>query len=498
MIQFPSFLLVPCRLQKLDHSCGVLAAWGVLRYFHIRTSAECLIQACRHAETNGVFSIALAVALKEQGLVVTYRSDPDPAPHSVELRCFRRAEELGIPIGRAIELEEVLAQITPWTIPIVLYKTDDGNAHFSPIVGYVDDYVYLPYAETDEMCKMPREELLQRWNAPGIFRQCVMVSGPNPLTPTGRTAEGKARREGVSNLNTDTDPSEPQDLLARFHAAREADERETIVESALEADADIVSALLIAALDDIDQSVRYAGATQAGSAGLPHLVAVLLRVLEQDRDSMVRVAAAESLGMIGDVMAVPALIHALNDRSPLVRGWAASSLAEFPGSRSTEALHERLGLEKRHFVRANILFALISLGESDLLSSLISELRSRNGQVRCATTNMLAELANVANSLMIVDALDACLRRERLRSVKATVYRALEEMTVLEERSIEILEKEIARDPDDMLPVCYLCKALVRRKDLEAARRWGQTLVAGHFKNAAVFADDPEIELLIS
>ena len=53
-------------------------------------------------------------------------------------------------------------------------------------------------------------------------------------------------------------------------------------------------------------------------------------------------------------------------------------------------------------------------------------------------------------------------------------------MTVLEERSIEILEKEIARDTDDMLPVCYLCKALVRRKDLEAARRWGKTLLAGH------------------
>lgn len=59
--------------------------------------ARDLARLCRYTKTHGVFAIALAVALHERGLRVTFHSDPDPSPKKIERTCDARATALGLP-----------------------------------------------------------------------------------------------------------------------------------------------------------------------------------------------------------------------------------------------------------------------------------------------------------------------------------------------------------------------------------------------------------------
>ena len=70
---------------------------------------------------------------------------------------------------------------------------------------------------------------------------------------------------------------------------------------------------------------------------------------------------AVALGNIGSVEAVPALIHALDDEEPLVRGHVAWALGEIGTSSALEALQRRLQLETDAEVTAEIDAAMIRL-----------------------------------------------------------------------------------------------------------------------------------------
>ena len=125
MLDFPAWDDAPRRLRQLESGCGPLAAWGVLRYFRRRTSSSRLITACRYTVQDGTFVIALAVALREHGLEVTFYSEHDPAPNPVERHCYPLAEKMGVQMGGEARLDTVLKQITTGTIPLILYNTDD-------------------------------------------------------------------------------------------------------------------------------------------------------------------------------------------------------------------------------------------------------------------------------------------------------------------------------------------------------------------------------------
>jgi len=84
-----------------------LVAWGVLTYFRRPCSVRDLVQACRYTKKHGVFAIALAVALHEKGLRVTFHTDPDPEPKRIERTCYARASALRLPVKPAIRLERI-------------------------------------------------------------------------------------------------------------------------------------------------------------------------------------------------------------------------------------------------------------------------------------------------------------------------------------------------------------------------------------------------------
>jgi epoxyqueuosine reductase len=72
-----------------------------------------------------------------------------------------------------------------------------------------------------------------------------------------------------------------------------------------------------------------------------------------------------ALGNSGDPQAIPALIGALHDYEPLVRGHAAWALGRLGGSRAREVLQEALQTEEDSEVRKEILYALGILDQAE-------------------------------------------------------------------------------------------------------------------------------------
>lgn len=119
----------------------------------------------------------------------------------------------------------------------------------------------------------------------------------------------------------------------------------------------------------------------------------LIRVLQHDPDELVRTEAAESLGAIGDKRAKHALEHAVNDRSPLVRAYAASAMARIRGHINMSALRKRVAIERNPQVRASLFEALYAAGDLSFLPRLFRLLNHANYRVRCAAANAIGAMA---------------------------------------------------------------------------------------------------------
>lgn len=172
-IDFPSYWDAPSKLLTLDGCCGLVTAWGVLRYFGKRVSSARLVDSCRYTKKHGTFLIALAVALREFGMTVSFYSERDPNPNFIERRCLLIAEQVGIRIECAIGLNSLLDIISSRHIPVVLYNTPEGNGHISPLLGVDGQSLMLPYAEEE---LMPKRVFLKRWSEPEIYMQCLVAS----------------------------------------------------------------------------------------------------------------------------------------------------------------------------------------------------------------------------------------------------------------------------------------------------------------------------------
>jgi epoxyqueuosine reductase len=71
-----------------------------------------------------------------------------------------------------------------------------------------------------------------------------------------------------------------------------------------------------------------------------------------------------ALGNIGDPVAIPALIEALGDAEPLVRGHAAWALGQLGGPQAHAALAAALVSDADPSVRAEVQQALAAIGET--------------------------------------------------------------------------------------------------------------------------------------
>jgi vesicle coat complex subunit len=97
------------------------------------------------------------------------------------------------------------------------------------------------------------------------------------------------------------------------------------------------------ALKDEHVAVRSAAAWSAGNLATPSLLQPLVDALQQDPEVTVRAMAAEQLKEFGGETVIAALINALSDKAPEVRGYAATSLAALGAEEAVPAIK---GLEK--------------------------------------------------------------------------------------------------------------------------------------------------------
>jgi hypothetical protein len=172
MDTYPPHLDAPPPLLALNHNCGPMSVWWVLWHLRKRASADRIIRLCHHSRRTGSHTIALALALRAHGLTVDFRTGEDPSPTPLERRLYRRAERLGMVAGPALSVAGLLGRVRRGEVAVVLFNTDDGDGHFSPLIGVQGRRLILPYTSQGGM---DARTFRRRWTAPGICQQCVLV-----------------------------------------------------------------------------------------------------------------------------------------------------------------------------------------------------------------------------------------------------------------------------------------------------------------------------------
>jgi hypothetical protein len=184
---------------------------------------------------------------------------------------------------------------------------------------------------------------------------------------------------------------------------------------------------LLSQLSAKSSDKRIEAAVQIGSilARAGDSPRALIRAL-RDRSELVRVQAAESLGLIGDQAALRSLWMALKDRSGLVRGYVATTIGDLGTDKDMVRLRRALILERSPRAKVGYYEALHKLGSRDAIAQLIELTRARDYRVRCAAANTLGRLASRRREAETVSrALRAAMREESTVAARSSFRSSL-------------------------------------------------------------------------
>ncbi len=146
-------------------------------------------------------------------------------------------------------------------------------------------------------------------------------------------------------------------------------------------------------LNDRSEKVRIAAVeclgTFHGASGFSY---EKLHALLEDASFLVRIETLESLALLRDFEALPKIASLLSDGNPLVRAFAARSIAVLDGRSYIQAVQDVLKKEKEDAAKVGLLEALFILGEEDALSPFLRLLSSDDYRVRCSVANSLENM----------------------------------------------------------------------------------------------------------
>ncbi|MCK6526433.1 HEAT repeat domain-containing protein [Myxococcota bacterium] len=98
-------------------------------------------------------------------------------------------------------------------------------------------------------------------------------------------------------------------------------------------------------------------------------------MVTKDSNRDIRARAVESLGILGDKRAVPALIAALDDRDPGVRREAVEALGKLKDPAAAAPLMKLLASEEKPY---DVIWALGQIGDRAAIPQLTTMLESRD------------------------------------------------------------------------------------------------------------------------
>lgn len=154
-------------------------------------------------------------------------------------------------------------------------------------------------------------------------------------------------------------------------------------------------------------------------------VVALSEILLKDKNYLVRIQAADSLGNIKMRTAYPALTGALKDVNPLVRSYSASALGQIKCRGSLSLLQTALIVEHSQVAKLGFYEALYLLGNESALEHIILMLDNHNYRIRCATANILGGLVKRDSRARILTALTTALKKEETIAVKSALKSSL-------------------------------------------------------------------------
>ena len=148
--------------------------------------------------------------------------------------------------------------------------------------------------------------------------------------------------------------------------------------------------LLVGALQEKNSLVRRAAAEALGNLGDRQAVDPLIAILK-DSDRMARRAAAKALGQLGDLQAVVPLINASKDSDKDVRQEVIYALGEIGDVHALDALQALL-YPRVGYMDFEVAKALGKLGDMRTIENLIAKLEDANMSTRQASARALVDL----------------------------------------------------------------------------------------------------------
>ena len=194
--------------------------------------------------------------------------------------------------------------------------------------------------------------------------------------------------------------------------------------------------LIRAAAHSDDSNVRYFLAEDLLDVPAEYSKDILLGLLH-DRDRLVRVNAADSLGSFACSDILAELVRFLSaEKYSLARAYAVLSVGDILSAMNDIALsrytlstlHGLFDGEKSRYVKNDYYRTFYLLGEEQYFKRMIKGLNSVNYGTRCASVHNLESVANAANIDEIKSALQKRLETESANAVISTINSATQNL----------------------------------------------------------------------
>ena len=164
---------------------------------------------------------------------------------------------------------------------------------------------------------------------------------------------------------------------------------------------------------------------------------VMLNSLLADKDRVVRASACESLSIFADIETLNILLDViLNDRSALVRKYAASSILSILQKRNLKDTLKpdffEYRKEKNIPARISYFMILYYLGEEKYLDCILGYINHKNYINRINAINALIQILTLENHQIIKVAVDKAVKSEESIAVKSSIRELYINISVLQ------------------------------------------------------------------